>query len=400
MEKFERYDLSIPSLQIQNMNYLGDDIWVVFRNLYIFCLHNQSLINDFTADFSQELVRESYKYFDEIKKRRGKLHVKKWEMADKYFENFTPLWNLSLRRNKNLWIKVWQMTDKWEQRNEYKLHKGTLFYFWATTALLHGDYDEGMILMHQALNEDRRKDPRKSRSPDTPGYAFVSMDEKPCPYMRDLTQAMVDFVKRRLSRYKGNLDYKALRTKFLDSFDPKFEDIKYLFSYSILRLMKLRSIHKARRLADKQMSSLIFLNALGGLILVIDELFKIAFKTQKSKHFRTHVYFYLKSKGAISEKSPNAYLKRLSSSKLSEKFAEEFIQNKPNTFKQFLSGNFKDEKNNKVSETECQLLLCYCLRNFSAHNIKGVEIFWEPEVFTDLLQGVFSVFFMTIEELP
>lgn len=399
MIRFEQYDLSLPSLRVQNVNYLSDDLWTAFRNLYLLCLNNPSLVHDFTTDFSEELKRESIKYFEEIKRKRGKIKIQKWQISDKYFENFTPIWNLSHKRNKNLWIKIWKLVDKWEQQNKYQIHKGTPFYFWAATDIFNGDYDEGMILMHRALNEDRRKDPNKSRYPDTPGYAFVSMDDKPGPYLQDVTIKMVNFVKRRLSKYNGNLAYKDLQKKFLRNPQGEIEDIKYLFSYSILRLMKLRQIHKARTLADKQMSSLVFLNALGSLILVIDEIFKIVYASKNPRYFSNSIYYYLIDNKLTSEREFSKYLTKIDHRGLNDVFSEEFRNNKYQIFQELLNTQLKDANNKNLSEKECQLLLCYCLRNFSAHRIKGVEIFWEPKIFTDLLQQVFNVLFMAIERL-
>ena len=63
----------------------------------------------------------------------------------------------------------------WEHYNPGRLvHKGTALYFWGVTALRRGDLDRGYLLMHQALEEDKRN--WGVITPTKPAFALVSLD--------------------------------------------------------------------------------------------------------------------------------------------------------------------------------------------------------------------------------
>lgn len=82
---------------------------------------------------------------------------------DKYFSNFTSLWNLLLYQGSFFYAEqLWQISietaKKWDKRQNQnkKIHKGTPFYFWGVTCILKEDLEKGFLLMHQALEEDKK----------------------------------------------------------------------------------------------------------------------------------------------------------------------------------------------------------------------------------------------------
>ena len=396
-EKFKKYSIVIgpSSLLIKDVNYLGDSLWNAFQNFYFYCVSNKELINHYDQPLPQELVSASYTYFEEIKSNTSGSPVDQGFMADQYFENFTPIWNLSSRRNKSLWYVVLTMVRVWEKKSDFQLHKGTPFYFWATTDLLHGDYDEGFILMHKALDEDRRKS-GGIRTPDTPGHDFVSMNEKPGAYLQPLTKGMAEFIIKRLEEYhsrrSGILKYTDLRSKFLDNTDQKFENPKFFLSYTILKWMRLRAIHYERSLADDQMAPLILTGVISDLLLVIDELLKIAFsKAYKSRKvsFKHHLLEVAKLRSWTKAKDFTGYQNQLSVN-LNDEFTDNFRKIVENLL-------IAKVGSKQLKPLEADLWLCYGLRNFTAHNVSSQKVLWEK--FTEVLQSILNVFFLSVETL-
>lgn len=111
----------------------------------------------------------SQQYFDDnlpSAETKGFIHV------EEYFENFSGLWQIMFRRGmleyaERLWETALEPVLQWEVNHPGKrIHKGTPYYFWAKTALLRGDADQGFLLAHQALDEDARA-PEK-RQPTCP----------------------------------------------------------------------------------------------------------------------------------------------------------------------------------------------------------------------------------------
>lgn len=372
MQKFQPYSLVLEpnALVFENVNYLGDDLWAAFKNFYLFCLSNRHLVEYYNQPLPQDLVRASHQYFHAIK--AGSEDIDQGAMADKYFENFTPIWNSSGQRNKNLWYVVLKMVREWEEQNNFELHKGTPFYFWATTDILHGDYDEGFILMHKALDEDRRKS--GGAALNTPGYGFVAMNENQAAYLQRLTANMADFVKRRLEKYNergGKLNYEDFRKKFLDTPDRKFEELKFFFTYATLRWIRLRQIHKERNIADDKMAPLIFTGVISDLLLVWENLLRIWSGDTKGM-LKDWIRPFTKKLGVrdIDLRTVN--------------------KDRDNDFSAWLSGNL----NKTVRE---DIIIGYGLRNFSAHTLESQKVLWEE--FTDVLQSVMNCLFVVIEKL-
>jgi len=379
-------------------HYLSDELWTSFRNFYQFCLDNPQLIEYYNVNLPEELILASYKFFEEIKNLPHNSEIDAGFYADCYFENFTSIWIASGQRNKMLFYVVFNMVRSWEKRNNRLLHKGTLFYFWAATDIIHGDYDEGIILMHKALEEDRRKDQQK-RTPDTPAYYFISMNNEKDSYLKFIIDPMVEFLKRRLEKYNSvnntKLDYETLRNKFLSSTDELFEDSIFFFSFIILKWWRLRLIHKQRDIAEDKMAPLIITGVISDTLLIIDELFKKGFKDiyqsmNRQINFSDHLFEIAKLLSWTTERDFSMYQKKL----IGTKFNDEITNNFEKTVEDLTNQKFKSKQ---IINLEADFWLCYGLRNFSAHSIKSQKILWVK--YTDILQSLMNVLFLAIEKM-
>lgn len=102
---------------------------------------------------------------------------------DAFFNNFTVVWrtlveSARLDEAEHVWEHALEVAYEWERRHPgQQLHKGTPYYFWATTALSRGDLDRGYLLAHQSVEEDIRSSGQPTQTkPDTPGFALVSLN--------------------------------------------------------------------------------------------------------------------------------------------------------------------------------------------------------------------------------
>lgn len=385
------------SFVIESVNYINDDLWQAFQNFYALCISTRGLVEYYNRNLPTDLVIASHNFFQELKKVPGNSTPDVGKMADCYFENFTPIWNLSGQRNKALMYVVFDMVRRWEKQNDFFIHKGTLFYFWATTDIIHGDYDEGIILMHKALEEDRRKS-GGVRSPDTPAHDFVSLNEKMGAYLQPITQDMVDFIKRRLNRYNkevgDQLQYAKLRSNFLDSTDVKFEDLKFYFSYTILKWRRLGKIYKQRNIADIKMAPLIITGLISDLLLVIDGIYKIAFESRYQSnngniHFSNHLFEVAKKYSWTQTANFGSYM-----NEKGKNINNEIKSNFNTTVKELLDSKIGLTKIDKI---EADFWLCYGLRNFSAHTIESQKFIWDE--FTEILQSLLNVFYLGVKNL-
>ncbi|MCL5094055.1 MAG: hypothetical protein M1355_02910 [Patescibacteria group bacterium] len=391
-EKFQKYDLSLSKLTIGGLNYLQDTLEAALEDFFLYLEKNPALINYYDQQLSDQLKIASYEYFREIKETSETASPNKGQMADLYFENFTPIWDLSDKRNKNLFFVLYKMVEKWEEENNFLLHKGTLFYFWAVTDIVHGDYAEGFIMMHKALEEDIKL--ANGVIPNSPAHKFISINSEPGAYLDRLTLNIKDFLERRLKKYQlsteGKLTYDLLQKKILNSSSPEYLEIKFFFSYITLRWIRLRLIHK-ERVADKTMSPLILTGVIFDLLLISDALLKIAYQKdylkKKNVYFSNHLLITAQKQGWTKEKDFSKYIKNYGVD-----INSEIKNNFEGIIKSLLAGEFLGKK---ITRLEADFLLSYCLRNYYAHTIKSQEILWKE--FTSVLQSILDVIFFAVE---
>lgn len=127
----------------------------------------------FKQKFDIDLFKKSaVKFFDESSE--VKLH-------DRFFNNFTILWQILIQNGsffsaEQVWQLAVQIAIQWETLNQskYIVHKGAAYYFWAVTCILKEDLEKGFLLMHQALEEDKKN--RSNELTYAPAHVFVRLD--------------------------------------------------------------------------------------------------------------------------------------------------------------------------------------------------------------------------------
>jgi hypothetical protein len=98
-------------------------------------------------------------------------------------------------------------------KSEQKNPQGAGYYFWAITCILKEDLEKGFLLMHQALEEDRKNvNSSYIQRRTTLAYSFVILDYKQQNQLfRKKVLEMAEFVEQRLNNYQTRLNRSKMK---------------------------------------------------------------------------------------------------------------------------------------------------------------------------------------------
>ncbi len=363
---------------IQGYTAFNSELDDAFRTLYFGMMTNN-------ITFSNAFIKASESTFEQIAIPNNITDVaERADLArksDSYFTNFTPIvlkffasgqYNMAF----GLWQEIISITRSWEEKNPCKgLHKGTPHYFASVAALLSNNFDAAFMSMHLALEEDKQNNPNYKSSP---AYYLLSLDEsKSDSYLQPYIQGVSEFLTKRLdsdtesysNKRNGNLPYQNFRSKFFDNQNIQ-EELKFFFVYSLMRLWHLRVLHK-NKIGDNLIAPVIFAQALGGLLIGIEDLLKATYKDQKSL-------------GSVLPKF-------FKDQKWGDPKISELNQQKETDFDKWVDDSLAE--NSMVGDFK----LVYGLRNHAFHTIKSQQKLWNN--YTQVLQSTLNVLFKSIEIL-
>jgi hypothetical protein len=333
----------------------------------------------FKQRFDIDLFKKSaLKFFDESSEVK---------LYDRFFNNFTILWqiliqNVSFFSAEQIWQLAVQLAMRWEKLNQSKsrVHKGAAYYFWAVTCILKEDLEKGFLLMHQALDEDKKNRPDEL----TPARAFVRLDYRQKEqYFRNKILEVTGFLEQRLKLYQslrsGALTLDQLKAEFLDNKD--LIDETFLF-VSLFHIKKLLS-ESTQGLTQNTYGSILIMQIIFTFILVIDNVIKLKYEN-KDPHEQDLL-------GHLSKKSDLT----IDNSKLRK------IGDKANDDLQSILLDLLNSKqvfkNSKLGEIENDIGIVYALRNPATHRIRDRPFIHQN--FIKIVDRLFNVFFLAIEKL-
>lgn len=330
--------------------------------------------------FNNNFLKESKKVFLTFTKKDYLI------LSDAYFNNFTAVsQNLIDRRSFSdaflLWTNVIKLSKDFEKEFSKDLHKGTPYYFASVAAIYNFDFDAAFILMHLALEEDKKN---QRNYKEKPAYCFLTLNNKEQnQYFRYFVNFMTGFIKDRLDgegnqngRYKknyrdkrnGKLTYEDLQIKFLNN-DNLDDEIKFYFVYSVIKLWRLRILHKSK-IEDDIIAPLIFIQEVSKILIIIESLFRILYPKIKS------------ISNGIEKLVKEQKMPKLNPGIVTDERDKDFDEWVDNCLiKDDISGDLE---------------LIYGLRNYTFHNIKSQKKIWEK--YTEVIQSVWNCFFFIIEK--
>jgi len=309
---------------------------------------------------------------------------------DGFFNNFTIIWRsfLNQRRFKNaeyLWDFALNIAYDWENKNQNKrIHKGTPYYFWGVTCILNGDLEKGFLLMHQALEEDKKTHP--TNTPKTPAYSFVTLDYKNQdqffrPKVIEIAKFLEEnFLDSYCSSREGALTLSGFKTKFLE--ESTLQEVVFYFIFELFRLKKLLE-EINQRLTQNVFSSLLQANTIFTLCLIIDNVIKQ--KNPNQWKFSEHLKF-LSSRFSLN----------LNDQKIRE-LNGAFKNNFSNTLQKLLSSQYQFQDVTTPQPIEEDLAITYGFRNFGAHKVEDQPVVYQN--FDEISRRILNALFFSVEKL-
>jgi hypothetical protein len=313
---------------------------------------------------------------------------------DRYFNNFTPLWGLLLQRGlffhaDQLWQIAIEAAKKWEenqQNQNYMIHKGAPMYFWGVTCILKEDLEKGFLLIHEALNEDRRN----INSDDiqgTPAYAFITLNyEQQKQYFRHKVLEISQFLEQKLNAYQvsrgGRLTMSELKKKFLQN--SHLVEQVILFVFELFHLKKLLSENK-QGLTHNIYGSMLMVQSIFTFSLLIDNIIK-----NKYNNPDPHEQQFIDLLIYLSEKA-NLKLDKSKLLKVKKMFTDDPSQTVEGLV------NSRSILRTKIQPLGEDMALSYCFRNAAAHKIGD-----RPYIhvnFNNIVDRFFNLFFLAVETL-
>jgi hypothetical protein len=313
---------------------------------------------------------------------------------DRYFNNFTPLWQFLLEQGsffnaEQLWEIAVSISKKWEEENQNrKIHKGAGYYFWAVTCILKEDLEKGFLLMHQALEEDR-KNVNPTNIQSTPAYSFVILDyEQQNQFFRKKVLEMAKFVEQKLNNYQtsrnGKLTMAKFKVKFLQN--PGLIELVFLFVFELFHVKKLLS-ENLQGLTQNIYGSMLMVQSIFTFSLLIDNIIKNKYNIQdpnKQQQQFMDLLIFLSGKANLNlDKSKMQDINRMSTHDFHHTL--DYLLNSHPLFK------------TKLQVIEEDIAISYGFRNTAAHKIRD-----RPYIhlnFNEIVDRLFNVFFLAVDKL-
>jgi hypothetical protein len=317
---------------------------------------------------------------------------------DYFFNQFTPIWDFFLNQSRfmtagNLWRLALNFAYDWEEKNKKnnkRIHKGTPYYFWGVTCILNADLENGFLLMHQALEEDKRT--HECDKPNTPAYSFVTLDHgNQKQFFKPKVEEVSRFVDEKLGAYRsrteGVLTLADLKSKFLEN--SALQDEVFYFVFTIFRLKKLiQEIEQS--LKENIFSTLLQANTILDLCLIVENTIrKQNIHKNKSLDGLTirPLLEFLSSRASLNLNRDNN-LGRL---------CDDFERDFSNPLEQLLLSQYHFQGGTTLQPIEEDIAITYGFRNFGAHKIEDQPIVYKN--FDEISRRILNALFFSIEKL-
>jgi hypothetical protein len=364
--------------QIFNLADLGKDMNGQFLKLY--ASHYSAQVLDL-----DNFKREAQSFFDHNKRN--------FDLHDSFFNNFTIIWRTFLNQGRpkdaeQVWSSALQIAYDWEDRIKgTRLHKGTPYYFWGITCIINGELEKGLLLMHQAFEEDKKT--TGTPVPKSAAYSFITLDyDKVEQFFRPKVIEMAQFIEKQLQVYynirEGTLTLAGFKSKFLQ--EPSLIEVVFYFVFVLFSLKRLlEEIDK--RLRENVFSSLLQTSTIFTLCLILENIIKQKNTTQYSKKptFYNHLIF-LSSKATLN-------LDEQKTKELNNAFNNNFSD----TLNNLLNSRFKYQDSTTPQPIEEDLAVAYGFRNFGAHKIEDQPMVYKT--FNEISNRILNSLFFSIEKL-
>lgn len=289
---------------------------------------------------------------------------------------------------------------KWEDKNGYRIHKGTPYTFLGYTHLITGNLDLGFSLVHDSLAQNRLTYPRlKEDYKKSPSYSFATLN-------KDNTNSMlIDYVIRMKAKVESIIDkhnvacgtsiahfsYPTFHNKFLQR--ESLEPIVFYFVNTVMTTLNLENWDK-NLLSNNAFFHLKKIGLLFNVSLVVD---KVLSEKYGSEYVKEGVFGYLKEVEKITDTNVHALNTCFNYSNGNPiTISSENIEN----LVPALLNNTISYRGQKTTYRMRAMLAAWNVRNFSAHNLTGIEDLLKTTPYEKIFNLLMSALFFATEVLP
>ncbi len=312
---------------------------------------------------------------------------------DYLFNNLTIignnyLFNGRVSEAQQFWNDILNLVLDWEQSRNARVHKGSIYYFWSQIAILQGELDKGFFLIHSAYEEDVLT--FHDQSPSTPTTKTLSLNYlDPGNLLFNLVKAWANYLENFISKYRINYGNRFTLDNFRNKFltNPPSRDTLFSFTYNLAKLYNFDLLPKI--IVNGNFASLYELDTLFNFVLVTDAVIYSQIQNPAKddwKFINLANYLLIKSNISTDEILNKCHLQFVNSQK--DVDFEKTINN-------LLNNSFVFSDGTVPSVSECDLMITYCLRNYSAHNINSFPIIRNR--FLEIRQSILNSLFFAVE---
>jgi hypothetical protein len=322
-------------------------------------------------------------------------------LTNYYFEKIWKICEDDLREGKNKIAEdkiKWSCKIVWNQEKSlaYTFHKGTPYYFLGYCYLISGNLDLAFQMIHNGHTENLVTYPRLGLDYRTaPSYLFMTLNANDSRnYMYEIVLVMKEkveyFIKEHNEVSCNNMTYATFDKNFLQLTDKNFDNVKFYFVYLIMSLINM-NLPEESSLHNNDFSNIRKIELMFDLGLIVDKTLAQKYGTPL---IRQGVIKYLNQVLSIAESTYDKIINNLSYTN-GDPFK---ISADPKIVANALLNNTVLYKKNPISYSFRCMLLSWNLRNFSAHNLSGIDVVLKNS-FSHLLTMLFSALFFASEIL-
>jgi hypothetical protein len=287
---------------------------------------------------------------------------------------------------------IWSCENVWKQEviKNYTFHKGTPYYFLGFSYLINGNLDlafqmihnghvDGLIVYHK-LGLDYKI---------APSYLFMTLSNDPnnalYSYVLMMKKKLEKFIRDHNTLNKLSTSPISLYSikKFLQRDSIEFDEIKFVLVYLLMNLINLDK-HGRNSLTDNSFSNLRKIELMRSLSLIVDKTLAEKYGTDE---IDAGVFEYLKDKLSIGEEAIDKFIDAISYSN-GNSFKMRGLTER--VTKGILANELRYNQKELSYPMKCMILV-WGIRNFSAHNLSGIN-----QLLTNSYHSIFSMLFSTL----
>jgi hypothetical protein len=282
----------------------------------------------------------------------------------------------------NCWVEIIMFCKKWQEKNDKKLHLGTPFYWLSISYFLMHDFDKATVCIYDAFLEDKINN---HTDPQMPASGFLSFKNDPNFNDYGLIEELREFVNRRLEIFSSNnptFNWQKFEVNFLSKQTKKYLGLKILFFNSITKIWGLRRLHNSRINIKNPAANLIFANALLGIMISAESIFKCRLRS-----------FYFKNLGSIYRHYESINRNWIRVPNDMDICWNNFQRMVNNPSKSFIINRRKISYDNNFNQFS--FIFTWKYRNFVAHDPSQNIFSWDQN-FTTVFQLILNTFFLSL----